>query len=225
MIREVEFDLGLTDGGFADLNATPRPPGEHGTDYIRTLYNRLFPDKARTAYEEMSDSEQKELDGYREMGFMWEDVFTRVFRERQFPRRKAANDALILQEPVYACEHAVQIKLRACPHGCREGVWFSPDAVDTSHPLTLEEYKWTSRSASRVANLEVDFWDWVTQIKIYCCVLGLRQARLFVLFSRGDYGKRRSPWPRRFDMDWTDHELAQTWKMWLQERQRVLKSS
>ncbi len=189
LITEVEFDLSRMGGGDA-----PRHPGRHVSGVIRYLEVIVNPKIAekRQADADMSPEDLQRMNTYREMGFMWEEVFEREFARRMFTARQ--RDGVIKQEPME-----------------KDGIHMTPDGFSLSE-WVLEEYKLTWRSAKRLADMEADFWAWFVQIKAYCYAYKTFKARLFVFFVNGNYAPQ-VPQARRFDMTFTPTELEANWKM------------
>ena len=197
LIQEVGFELGPVVGGL-----TPealRPGVVHCTSIIRDLENTaLNPGKFKPDHE-LSAEEVLQLEAYRLMGHLWEDVFSHAFAHHQMipSRNVVEQESLAL-----------------------DGISLTPDAMDIRN-WVLEEYKCTWRSSARIANLQEDFWAWFVQIKAYCYALKCRKARLFVLFVNNDWAPPK-PKPRRFDMEFSERELEMNWAMLVQHRGRML---
>lgn len=91
-----------------------------------------------------------------------------------------------------------------------DGIIGSPDCVDTED-WTLQEFKVTWQSLNDFEG-KPKFRDYLWQIKSYCYMLGMCNARLIVLFVCGDW---RPPVPRAFDwrLKFTTQELMEHWHM------------
>jgi hypothetical protein len=94
-----------------------------------------------------------------------------------------------------------------------EGVIYSPDYLfeEPDGDLVLGEFKLTWYSM-RGAPTDKKFAKWWSQIKLYCHWLGLRRARLFVLFVNGDYTPP-SPSLRAWEAVFTTQELQDEFDM------------
>lgn len=93
-----------------------------------------------------------------------------------------------------------------------DGVICSPDYIDLSVPDgELVESKMTEMSMKGCPT-EGKFRKWLWQIGAYCHVCSLGQARLHVLWLRGDYAKVR----RAYTVDrivWEPGETERIWKL------------
>jgi len=91
-------------------------------------------------------------------------------------------------------------------------LYFSPDYIFfINDESVLGEFKYT-RYSSKGAPRGPKFAKWITQIKLYCYVLGLNVARLYVLYLNGDYKPPTAKllaWELRF----TDDELEEEWNI------------
>jgi hypothetical protein len=111
-----------------------------------------------------------------------------------------------------------------------DGIIGSPDGVDaSSDPCVLEEFKWTWKSNKGTpwpcsdheyiregCDQCTHTWDskhiwWQMQMKAYCYMLGLRHARLRVLFVNNNYIDK-IPVLRGWSFEWTQEELADFWQ-------------
>lgn len=96
-----------------------------------------------------------------------------------------------------------------CKASC---VAFSPDYIfDLDDELILGEFK-CSWYSTKGAPVDPKFAKWFCQIKLYCFWLGLRKARLYVLFVNGDY-KPPTPSLRAWELTFTQQELQDEWNM------------
>lgn len=92
----------------------------------------------------------------------------------------------------------------------RDGIVGSPDGI---RGAVLEEYKCTWRS---VKTHPQDVWKWMTQIKAYMWMTGLRTCNMKVLYLNGDYkfkGDTAGPQYREFWFMPTEQELSENWAM------------
>lgn len=161
----------------------PRTAGLHISSVIRDLLKRMDPKK----YPDDSKSPMG-LPLWRwEIGFLWEEIWSRA----------VLRDKGVFTQP--ELEH--------------EGLLLTPDAVDMSAE-ELWEFKatWKKACENPADDQDRKFWAWFVQMKAYCYVLGLLQARLVVIFVNGDYrqsGPICGMWRYRF----TKAELKENWKM------------
>lgn len=94
-----------------------------------------------------------------------------------------------------------------------DGILGSPDSIDTQDGEVLE-FKATWRSASKPPESE---FDWMTQIKAYCHMLGMCRATLAVFYVGGVW---RPPQPvaREYNILYSPGEIADNWRMLLDHR-------
>lgn len=121
-----------------------------------------------------------------ESGFVWEELWSRALLRAQ---------GFFIQ-----------------PEIILDGIYMTPDAVD---PKTEElwEFKFTWKKYALDPALEGEkFWSWFVQMKAYLWGLGLRRARLVVLFANGDY-KGTGPLPLVRRYEFTKQELKENWRM------------
>lgn len=89
-----------------------------------------------------------------------------------------------------------------------EGIIGSPDCIDTEEWAVLE-FKCTWRSASKPPESE---FDWMTQIKAYCMMLGMCRATL-VVFYVGGMWRPPQPIAKEYSLLFTPAELKDNWNM------------
>lgn len=116
-----------------------------------------------------------------------------------------------------------------------DGIAGSPDGIITDlDPWRVAEYKatWMSSGISRAvlkaafagdpdaikicisAIGHKKFWHWIVQIKGYCYMTGLPNARLIAWFCMGDYDRAfGGPQILAWDLDFTERDLAENWQM------------
>lgn len=101
-----------------------------------------------------------------------------------------------------------------------DGIIGSPDSLDTQD-LSVQEFKVTWRSQNNVVESE---WEWLTQIKAYCHMLGVTRASLYPFYVCGTW---RPPVPsslREFkvtDMLFSPVELQDNWAMLRREAETL----
>lgn len=94
----------------------------------------------------------------------------------------------------------------------KDGVICSPDGIELRGPdVILIESKMTEMSMVNCP-LDPKFRKWLWQIAAYCYVVGTTNARLHVLWLRGDYKKVRRAY-EVFDITWDFDELVATWDL------------
>lgn len=136
------------------------------------------------------------MGNYREMGFIWEQVFTEIFAKRM----KLRLDGI----------HQQEIE--------RDGVFGTPDWIALS-PWRVVDFKATWRSAKRVVNLQEDFRTWFMQLKAYCMMMRTARAVLYIFFVNGDYASS-GPQIRQFDIIFGMKELVDNWNMMLNHNRK-----
>lgn len=128
-------------------------------------------------------------------GFIWEEVLFSYWEE-VFSKALAK-----LLARKYSWHQTGEITL--------DGIIGSPDGLDIHDTLTLQEAKFTWKSAK---NSPVDNWYFMTQAKGYCKMLGINKAMLHIFYCMGDYkgsGPIYQPWLFTFQ----PHELEENWQM------------
>jgi hypothetical protein len=177
----------------------PRSPGVHQSDLIRDLENTVILPGQRGPDIDRSEEEMATLNRYRELGMMWEVILESTFKRR---RVDALDPRKFLRQ--MEIEH--------------DGVFKTVDAVHIPDWRILE-YKLTFKSSDRASldRIETDMWGWFAQLKGNCLGWETRTASLFAFFVNGNY---RPPVPqtKRFDIVFTEQELAENWHMLLTQR-------
>ena len=134
-----------------------------------------------------SDLGESELENYRAVGFCWERVLENVLS-------------------------GIDEKLWRPGEVSMDGISCTPDGVSMGDDLVLEEFKCTWTSSKKSVE---DRWQWWTQIKAYCHVLGLCRARLRVLYINGNWSPP-IPRVRMYEAGFTPQELDENWQMLVQ---------
>lgn len=142
------------------------------------------------------DSEGRDWEPYRKLGFIWEKALQKAYLQ-------SALDRGDLVDPGEA--HL-------------DGVAMSPDGLNlTGH---LEEWKLTWKSSRRVETDGIDgaFPRWFWQMKAYCHGLGTNIAILRVFFVNGNYGwlkggQDSGPEEKSWKFTFTERELLDNWAM------------
>jgi len=185
-VKLTPFDLQIDSKLFSSDNRT-RTPSVHLTDIIKDIEKSIGHDRNPRA---MGD---EKLELYRTVGFLWEDVLTRV----------------INQERSWAVPGLVRVGEIE-----QDGIWMTPDAVDFAQdPPVREEWKVTWRSMAR--DLESENWHWFVQCKAYCHALKLTRANLRILYINGDY-RPTVPKSQGYAIEFNQRELEENWSMCLQ---------
>jgi len=132
-----------------------------------------------------------------EVGFLWEDLLTRVFADRMAHRP----DEVTLDGIV----------------GSPDGVGPDPDGIE---PMVLEEYKATWRSNRRSP---LEDWYWMTQTKSYCKMVGATVVIMRILYLMGDY-KGSGPQYRVSRIVYTEKEVDDNWRVIVDHSHKMLKA-
>lgn len=98
---------------------------------------------------------------------------------------------------------------------CRDGVYGTPDGRSLGVPGTktttwvLEEFKLTRKKCKHEKELLRDML-WMWQLKGYCCMLGVRFARLHVCYINGEYKPMEAKY-LRYLIEFQKKELDDFW--------------
>jgi len=172
----ISTDLPLCGSG------VPRSEGLHVSKIIHDLADELgFGNKPSKSSRSIDESMLNKMG---EIGFMWEDVLSRVFGDRLGDRPGEIED---------------------------DGIIMSPDGinVDDGGDLILEEYKFTWRSDRR---LPMENWVWMAQTKAYCRAIGATAVVFRVLYCCGDYTPP-FPKYYEYKITFTYRDLEENWSM------------
>jgi len=165
-----------------------RAPGIHMTNMIRRTIIKMG--TAKTA-------EGWDMDIASEVGFLWEDIWSRVFADRLVVRLKEQSLDGIMCSP--------------------DGVepdpgWEDDDGNWVAEPnprkIILREYKCTWRSSRR--DPSEDFY-WMSQLKGYCRVMDTDTAIMSILYLVGDY-RGSGPIYREARFTFDQMEIDQNWE-------------
>jgi hypothetical protein len=179
-------------------DSEPRSPGLHVGGVLRDIENRAIKPGKREATSTLSNAERSRMGNYVEMGFIWEVLVEQVFRQRMLSRRHAQAGVVSQQERQMG------------------GMALTPDGWC---PLDdkVEEYKATWTSMRRAEPPEGLFdahnhWGWGKQNQCYCRAWDTRKGRFFVFWVNGDY-RDSGPQIVKYDVEWTQAEIEETWRM------------
>lgn len=177
-----------------------RSAGVHASD----LYGAFYRDHDPARYDKKDAKGQAiPMDLTKlEMGTSFEEVLEPAIRLRLFGDRPG--------EFIFHLDECPGEGSEWCKEHC---VIYSPDYLfeESDGELVLGEFKLTWYSM-RGAPTDKKFAKWWSQIKLYCHWLGLRRARLFVLFVNGDYTPP-SPSLRAWEAVFTTQELQDEFDM------------
>jgi hypothetical protein len=166
-----------------------RSPGTHVSDVIRDISNTILKPGQREKYDTLSPAEKVRMGNYTAMGWAWEQM---------------VHDALIkaglTPGPPARFVRAEEIAL--------DGLHGNPDWLDMEQWQDVE-LKATWRSSARPLE---DFWEWLTQFKAYCKMLGCTSTRLLVFYVNGDY-KKSGPEYRDLTVSFGKQEIEDNWEM------------
>ncbi len=140
-----------------------------------------------------------------DIGFMWEEVLSRVFADR-----------MAIRPGEVECDNIV---------GSPDGINSDPGVVENNghiiiepddSVMVLEEYKFTWKSSKTLPH---DNWYFMTQAKGYCYMVGTNIIIFRVCYVNGNY-KGSGPQYRVERIVYTDYELKANWDMILDFAER-----
>lgn len=184
-------DTGDSADQIARLEQPERSAGCHVSDVIRYLEHTVTKKGTRPPREEMTKAERSRMGKYASLGWAWERIVRHALNEVWSPDA-AGHDRYLSPGEL---EH--------------DGLLGTPDWFDTED-LVLEEFKCTWRSSRRP--IESDYWGWFVQIKAYCYMLSITEARLRVFYVNGDY-RDSGPQIKMWHIEFTYEELIANWLM------------
>lgn len=123
-----------------------------------------------------------------EIGFMWEEVLSRVMADRMckvWRPGEVEKDGIV---------------------GSPDGIGPDPEGLS---PMVLEEYKVTWRSSKNPPTAE---WRWMAQVKGYCAMLDLTTVIMRIVYICGDY-RGKGPTYRETRIEFTPYEIGEHWKL------------
>lgn len=113
-----------------------------------------------------------------------------------------------------------------------DGVYMTPDGEELTtlivdgrrqHVLKLHEVKLTYKSRRTVeASGLMNQWMWLAQTKGYCKVAVTRFVDLHVLFVCGDYSYPIRPIPYCYEIEFTQDEIDENWRLMTDYHQTFL---
>ena len=121
------------------------------------------------------------------VGFLWENILASTIL-------KSLVDKGLLVRPGEICE---------------DGIYMTPDGWEPEGRV-LHEYKATWKSCAR--EIESN-WRYMTQVKSYCRGMATNKAKMYVLYLLGNYRDIRQPVTKCYDLEFTQRELDDNWKM------------
>lgn len=190
------MELTIVDEKFVPLS--PDEPRSNDNRAHLTSIARYIRDKAGLGYRETG----WDRDVTMEVGFMWEDVLTRVFKDRMAKIRHS----FIIRPGEIELDGIV---------GTPDGL--GPDPLGIQH-LVLEEYKATWRSTNKSP---ADNWDYMVQTKGYCKMTGTTVVVMRILHIVGDY-RGSGPQYRVARIEYTQDEIDQNWAMLQASKDKVV---
>ena len=98
-----------------------------------------------------------------------------------------------------------------------DGIAMTPDGWEPEARV-LHEYKSTWKSSNREIE---DQWRYMTQIKSYCRGMACNRAKLYVLYLMGNYRDVRQPVTKCFELEFSQRELDDNWKMLVSHAKKV----
>jgi hypothetical protein len=100
----------------------------------------------------------------------------------------------------------------------KDGIIGSPDTVDIDEARILE-FKATWKSCDRDISGS-DFWNWFIQIKAYCHMIGVNEAKLVAFFVNGNY-RPTVPVMKIWDIEFSSGELRENWNLILRNAKEM----
>jgi len=186
-----EIDTRLTDVLMDKFGHPDRSPGLHAS--------QIWHDMAVGIGRKAESVDQKSLEEYGTIGFVWERVL-----------EKTLADITADTEPGRYMRVGERV---------RDGILMTPDYMDLdyfgdgSSLLGVEEWKVKWCSYRKGDNLEKNFWEWLVQQKTYCYEMETPYSRLRALFIAGDWKGDVTPKLRTWEFEWGSRELADNWEM------------
>ena len=209
-IDPIEHDLVLS----APTEGYVRTSGLHLSDIYNDLYKSLNP--ARYDKRDKDGQPLPFSSLHAEIGTAFEEVLEPAIRARIVGAERPGE---YVSQHTTECASAGTFVTPGDPvcH-CGAGVIFTPDHFLFNGLFRVGELKLTWMSC-RYPLTDKRFAKWLTQIRAYCYHLQTRYARLYVLFINGDYSSY-SPLLKAWDIEFTDKELLEEWRMLLHHARR-----
>lgn len=165
--------------------------------------------------------------GERNPGLHMSDIYNELFKQAEpnrfvggplQPARLELGLALELM-----IEEGIKKRLRAerpgefMTHMRGTPLYFNPDLLIYNGVMRVGEIKYTSMSCRNTPVKEGDVFDpkfdkYFVQMKGYCYALQTNYARLYAMFSNGDYTRPYVPEFKVWDVDFSDFELEENWE-------------
>ena len=98
-----------------------------------------------------------------------------------------------------------------------DGIAMTPDGWEPETRV-LHEYKATWKSCNREIE---DQWRYCTQVKSYCRAMATNRCDLYVLYLMGNYRDIRQPIPIKYELEFTQRELDDNWRMIVSHSKKV----
>ncbi len=92
-----------------------------------------------------------------------------------------------------------------------DGMIGTPDLLDVDD-YAIEEIKLTWLSSNHPPEHK-KLWKYWVQLKAYCRMAETQQGRLHVCYVNGDYREERGPTYRKWEVEFTQQELHENWRM------------
>jgi len=193
LVRPLDVDFPAELRRYQREQAKGRSRGRHLSEIIKYLMVRIEPDRFKN-----TDIEQVNPLTL-EMGFVWEDVLSKVMAERIMRLRG-------LQQ--------TEIEF--------DGIFMTIDGY-LRKTKRIVEVKTTRMSAAHPISSGRWFRHWHYQTKGYCMGMGVREAEIWPVFLNGSYEQHRfgEMVCKPVVVEYTQREVDDNWEMILRTRDRM----
>lgn len=180
--------VSLRDLATANLASTGRSEGCHVTQIVDAIM-REYGGRSRP-----KDFEQLDSENWQEAGFVWEEILSRTFAERQ----RQGNDGTVERwRPGEITKDSII--------GSPDGIALGPDGS-----MWLEEYKCTWKTSKTFDLHDKRYLPWLLQIMAYCHLADVRECHLYVLHINGAY-EGFIPAVVAWRLQFSDAEIQANW--------------
>jgi hypothetical protein len=167
----------------ADVTFDPGPPRSEGL-HVSTIIQSMLRDMDAKKYGSDQDKAKQAL--FWQWGFAFERVMERAFAENRIDVLRPGELEM-------------------------DGVYLTPDGVSLDDGAN-DEIKVTWRSPKGFP-YDQKWWNYITQFKAYCRVLGTNTVRVRKLYAVGDMG--RLPSHEAWELTFTNDEIEKNWQLLL----------
>ena len=191
-----------------------RTSGLHLSDIYNSLYKKLNPERYDRRDSVGNPIPFDPVAG--EFGTAFEEVLEPVLRRRIISAERPGE--FVTQHTSDCIYRRTTVKVGDSVCACGAGVIYTPDHFFFNGVFYLGEFK-TTRMSSAKGLTDRKFDKWFCQIKAQCFHLKTLYARLYVFFILGDWTDK-SPEFRAWDIEFTEKELTEEWRMLLAHGKR-----